>query len=350
MKSPHAIGLPPGSPQSLSNSLEDVLLVGLTFSTKFNLCTRKYLDTQSIAKAREPTFNNTKRPLHDVPRQDVCRVVSLLCGRNRCRYWSQQVRLWRVSGIAEQVPATKLAGLEARAESAVGENRGVMRRSVPSRYDVAELQIWRRDGLDVQRKVPFSVPEEFRVISARRLHWDMRAVNGSDNSWKLSNVVEATHDLGLLRTRTGTANDICGEPGDGLRHPSDHNAAGCLADAVQVPYIHLHVYTHAHYNLPDKASPGETGSASRVTQTEIVYKVTHLYNVFPIAAWSSLMTMHWLFSHQVYSKRWSLFQWKNVASIQYALYFYSVSTDGLSSGCVSIIQKTSVDQLKKSHE
>jgi len=37
-------------------------------------------------------------------------------------------------------------------------------------------------------------------------------------------------------------------------------------------------------NLPDKASPGETGSASRVTQTEIVYKVTHLYNVFPIAA------------------------------------------------------------------
>ena len=43
-----------------------------------------------------------------------------------------------------------------------------------------------------------------------------------------------------------------------------------------------------HYNLPDnlpdKASPGETGSASRVTQTEIVYKVTHLYNVFPIAA------------------------------------------------------------------
>ena len=159
---------------------------------------------------------------------------------------------------------------------------------------------------------------------------------------------------GLLRTRTGTANDICGEPGDGLRHPSDHNAAGCLADAVQVPYIHLHVYTHAHYNLPDnlpdKASPGETGSASRVTQTEIVYKVTHLYNVFPIAAWSSLMTMHWLFSHQVYSKRWSLFQWKNVASIQYALYFYSVSTDGLSSGCVSIIQKTSVDQLKKSHE
>ena len=24
-------------------------------------------------------------------------------------------------------------------------------------------------------------------------------------------------------------------------------------------------------NLPDKASPGETGSASRVTQTEIVY-------------------------------------------------------------------------------
>jgi len=26
-------------------------------------------------------------------------------------------------------------------------------------------------------------------------------------------------------------------------------------------------------NLPDKASPGETGSASRVTQTEIVYKV-----------------------------------------------------------------------------
>jgi len=38
-------------------------------------------------------------------------------------------------------------------------------------------------------------------------------------------------------------------------------------------------------NLPDKASPGETGSASRVTQTEIVYKVTHLYNVFPIAAW-----------------------------------------------------------------
>ena len=43
-----------------------------------------------------------------------------------------------------------------------------------------------------------------------------------------------------------------------------------------------------HYNLPDnlpdKASPGETGSASRVTQTEIVYKVTHLYNVFPIGA------------------------------------------------------------------
>ena len=37
-------------------------------------------------------------------------------------------------------------------------------------------------------------------------------------------------------------------------------------------------------DLPDKASPGETGSASRVTQTEIVYKVTHLYNVFPIAA------------------------------------------------------------------
>ena len=37
-------------------------------------------------------------------------------------------------------------------------------------------------------------------------------------------------------------------------------------------------------NLPDKASPGETGSASIVTQTEIVYKVTHLYNVFPIAA------------------------------------------------------------------
>jgi len=37
-------------------------------------------------------------------------------------------------------------------------------------------------------------------------------------------------------------------------------------------------------NLPDKASPGETGSASRVTQTEKVYKVTHLYNAFPIAA------------------------------------------------------------------
>ena len=29
-------------------------------------------------------------------------------------------------------------------------------------------------------------------------------------------------------------------------------------------------------NLPDKASPGETGSASRVTQTEIVYKVLTL--------------------------------------------------------------------------
>ena len=37
--------------------------------------------------------------------------------------------------------------------------------------------------------------------------------------------------------------------------------------------------------------------------------------------------MHWLFSHQVYSKCWLLFQWKSVASIQYALYFCLVSTD-----------------------
>ena len=46
----------------------------------------------------------------------------------------------------------------------------------------------------------------------------------------------------------------------------------------------LKKYFNLPDNLPDKASPGETGSASRVTQTEIVYKVTHLYNVFPIAA------------------------------------------------------------------
>jgi len=40
----------------------------------------------------------------------------------------------------------------------------------------------------------------------------------------------------------------------------------------------LKIFLNLPDNLPDKASPGETGSASRVTQTEIVYKVTHLYN------------------------------------------------------------------------
>jgi len=56
---------------------------------------------------------------------------------------------------------------------------------------------------------------------------------------------------------------------------------------LAIPHCHDHwsIFNYLPDNLPDKASPGETGSASRVTQTEIVYKVTHLYNVFPIAAW-----------------------------------------------------------------
>ena len=68
----------------------------------------------------------------------------------------------------------------------------------------------------------------------------------------------------------------------------------CLCTILFSSYFFVSVYLRASKlvsakynlpdNLPDKASPGETGSASRVTQTEIVYKVTHLYNVFPIAA------------------------------------------------------------------